>query len=766
LAAFCDNVVFAFLKHMAPAEINKPQPKRSYRTRIVVLGTLALSLFVVIFSQQAFRLTFLRPESNGQTIILFALSALVFLLFLILTFVLLRTLLKLYAERRGGVLGSQFRTRMVLGALVLSFAPVIFLCLFSYGLMNRSVETWFSRPVQDVYSDTRTVAGLLLNYATENAREEARSLAGLPEVQRAFATGEFSPVLAEFRRHEPTLEGGFAIAIVDGSEEASFHEPDMWPVIRARLPAEAQLLGPSPQYIRLNGVDYTLGLAPVGSRGRILVGLKLPATFFSTVAENEQSDRRYNEMRTNRKIVRNTYVLQLLLLTVLLLFAATWFAMFLSKFVTQQVAALAAATQEISLGRFDYRIDVTSDDELGRLAQSFNRMAQELESNRRQLESSARSLADANVAIEQRRQHMETILESIPTGVLSLDAQRRVTHMNTALLRIFHALEARLVVGAPLDGVFPAEVIGDLSAMLRKADRMGSITSQMEIAIEPLHLDLAVTAAALHIDRQHMGYVLVFEDLSDLLKAQKQAAWREVARRVAHEIKNPLTPIALSAERIRRHLERSAPPDNQSLAVIQGCAETIGGAVETVRTLVDEFSTLARFPTAQPQPADINFIVQSALSLFEGRLDGIQVHTDLAPSLPKVLADPEAMKRVLANLVDNAAEAMQHTLVREVHMSTALLGRRDMVEIVVADTGPGVSQEMKERLFLPYFSTKHRGTGLGLAIVSRIIEDHHGLIRVEENSPVGTRFVIELPLALAEENGAANGIRNGAGTHA
>jgi len=250
--------------------------------------------------------------------------------------------------------------------------------------------------------------------------------------------------------------------------------------------------------------------------------------------------------------------------------------------------------------------------------------------------------------------------------------------------------------------------------------------------------------------------VLVFEDLSDVLRAQRQTAWREVARRVAHEIKNPLTPIALSAERIRKHLDRGATPDAASLEVIHGCADTIANAVETVRALVNEFSTLARFPAAQPQPANINSIVESALGMFNGRLDGIQMRTLLSPDLPRVMADSEAMKLAVANLVDNAAEAVQDALVREIQISTALLSSRDVVEIVVADSGHGVTPELKEKLFLPYFSTKKRGTGLGLAIVSRIIEDHHGSIRVEENQPVGAKFIVELPVALESMSVQAN----------
>ncbi|MGH9493120.1 MAG: sensor histidine kinase, partial [Terriglobales bacterium] len=335
-------------------------------------------------------------------------------------------------------------------------------------------------------------------------------------------------------------------------------------------------------------------------------------------------------------------------------------------------------------------------------------------------------------------------------------AERRLTRTNPAFHRIFGAQDARrpdgigaraFATGSSLRDLFADDVVQELDHLLRKADRMGTATSQMEIALPRVRLNVAVTVASLQHDGQRLGYVLVFEDLSDLLRAQKQAAWREVARRVAHEIKNPLTPIAISAERIRRHLERGAPPDAASVKVLQSCAETIAGAVETVRTLVDEFATMARFPTSQPQPANVNSIVEGALAMFNGRLENIQVQTDLAPGLPSVMADPESMKRALANLVDNAAEAMQDSLVREVHISTALVQPKDAVEIVVADTGHGVTRELKEKLFLPYFSTKERGTGLGLAIVSRIIEDHHGSIRVEENSPIGARFVVELPVA-------------------
>ena len=717
---------------------------------ILLLAAGIILLFGILLSQSSFDLPFLNPDTNQQLLFFAALSALIFLLFVALTFVLARNLLKLFAERRLGVLGSKFRTRLVVAGLLLSFLPVIVMFWFAYGLMNRSIDKWFSRPVEEVHADTTAIASLLSNYAAQNARAEAVSIAASPETQRAFSGRGFSTVMSEFRRHEPTLQGGFIFAIENGNAEASFGAPAAWPLLKTKVPIQ-KLSSGTPVRMTWEQTDYMLGAAAVGDRGLILVGMPLPQKFSETVRQSEVSEKRYLELSRSRKTLRRTYMGMLLLLTVMVLFATTWLALFLSKLVTRPVAALAEATQEISRGRLDYRVEVSAADEIGDLVRSFNRMAAELESSRHQIEASSRDLSAANMTLEQRSRHIETILESIPTGVLSLDANRRITHVNHALLRMFtpgRAGEApKLLIGAALPDVFPPDVLEDLEPLLRRADRMGMTTTQMEITLQRSKFNVAVTVATLQHAGKELGYVVVFEDLSDLLRAQKQAAWREVARRVAHEIKNPLTPIALSAERIRRHLQRDTRPETASLRVLHSCAETIAGAVETLRTLVDEFSTLARFPTAQPQAADINSIVENALAMFNGRLDNIRVQTFLGSDLPKVMADSEAMKRVLANLVDNAAEAMQGALVREIHISTSLVASRDAVEIAVADTGHGVTQELKERLFLPYFSTKKRGTGLGLAIVNRIIEDHHGSIRVEENQPVGARFVVELPLA-------------------
>ncbi len=729
----------------------RPEDNSGRRRRVIFSLTAGvLVLFAVILWQTSFNLT-LTPDSNQQLIFFAALSAVIFLLFVALTFVLARNLLKLFAERRLGVLGSKLRTRLVVAGLLLSFLPVIMMFWFAYGLMNRSIDKWFSQPVEAVRQDTAAMASMISNYASQNASAEAFVIASSPETERAFAGHSFSSVVNVFRRHEPTLEGGFAFAIEDGNAEASFGAPAPWPLLRAKLPHQP-LLANLPAHFTWDKTEYILGTAPVGDHGMILVAMPLPQKFSETVKQIETSQQRYLELAASRKLLRRTYMGYLLLLTVLVLFATTWLALFLSKLVTRPVAALAEAMQEISRGRLDYRVEVRAADEIGDLVRSFNRMAEELEGSRRQIETSSREVRLANEALEQRRRHIETILESIPTGVISLDAARRVTHVNHALLRMFHPVggdsgKPALLIGAALPDLFPREVVEDLEPLLRRADRMGTTTTQLELVLPGEKINAAVTVATLQHEHQRLGYVLVFEDLSDLLKAQKQAAWREVARRVAHEIKNPLTPIALSAERIRRHLERGKQVDAASVQIINSCAETISGAVETVRTLVDEFSTLARFPASKPQPADINAIIENTLAMFDGRLDNVRVQTSLGDGLPRVMADPDAIKRALANLVDNAAEAVQSSMVREISIVTALVASRDAVEITVSDTGHGVTQELKERLFLPYFSTKKRGTGLGLAIVSRIIEDHRGSIRVEENQPVGARFVVELPVA-------------------
>jgi two-component system nitrogen regulation sensor histidine kinase NtrY len=379
---------------------------------------------------------------------------------------------------------------------------------------------------------------------------------------------------------------------------------------------------------------------------------------------------------------------------------------------------------------------------------SFNHMASDLEASRQMAESSSAQLTAANQAIEERRRELETIVETIPSGVVTLDGSGVVLQSNRAFAALMGLREDADLTGQKIESVMPAECAEDLAGVIRRGHRMGAASTEMEFHARGRTNHLAITSARLELARGQAGSVLVVEDTTDLLRAQRQLAWKEVAQRVAHEIKNPLTPIALSAERIARHLDRG---QSDSLSVIRKCSEVILGCVGTLRTLVDQFSALAQFPAPQPRACDLNRVAEEALALFAGRLQGITVQRDLEPGLPTVVADPEAIRRALANLIDNAAEAMQGSLLRVLGIHTSLTEDGAAVEVGVSDTGHGITDEIRERLFLPFYSTKHRGTGLGLSIAAKIVQEHGGSIRAEANSPKGARFLLRLPLV---ENGA------------
>jgi PAS domain S-box-containing protein len=384
-------------------------------------------------------------------------------------------------------------------------------------------------------------------------------------------------------------------------------------------------------------------------------------------------------------------------------------------------------------------------------------MTAQLGEGRRQINEFTRNLQLAFEERERRRKLMETILESIPTGVLSLDANAQILRVNSAVSNIFgeRAREVRTV----------PELLGEEASRLVMG-LMGIASREIEITASGRLARMAVTVSSLGSRRENSGFVVVIDDVTELLRAQKAAAWQEVAKRIAHEIKNPLTPIMLSAQRLKRHLDRAAstPPvaNHTSLeALVAECAGLIEREVHTLESLVDEFSQFARFPAARLAPADLNAILGSALALFQDRLEGIVVRTELAPNLPVVKADAELLRRVFVNLIDNAAEAMEGSTVRRLLLATRAVEDRDSVEVEIADTGHGISPEDKDRLFLPHFSTKERGTGLGLAISSRIVAEHNGTIRVVDHNPVGSRFLIRFPAEIPAAIGAPNGGTNG-----
>jgi PAS domain S-box-containing protein len=413
----------------------------------------------------------------------------------------------------------------------------------------------------------------------------------------------------------------------------------------------------------------------------------------------------------------------------------------------------------IAKGQYSHRIPIGTVKELGELVRSFNAMAADLERTRELADSSTAQLSDANQALQGRRRELETILQTIPTGVIILNEELRIQQTNQAATDLLtlrsHATDEEGGANEdrpPLETLFPADQQDDLWRMVRRCQRMGIAESDFEFRRGGESVNLAVTVALLEVEHQRRGYIMVLEDVTESLRAQRQVAWKEAAQRVAHEIKNPLTPIALSAGRIQRHLERNAP---ESPAVIRHCSEVILNSVETMRTLVDEFAALAQFPVPQIRPVDLNEVVRIAVDSFAGRLEDIRVIQHLAPQSAMVAADPAGLTRAFMNLIDNAAEAMQESLLRELTIETGVLADGMMAEVVVADTGQGLTDEARERLFLPYFSTKQRGTGLGLAITAKIVQEHNGFIRAEQNLPAGARFIVELPLAAAATNGHA-----------
>jgi two-component system, NtrC family, nitrogen regulation sensor histidine kinase NtrY len=722
-------------------------------------------LVLVLVALNAFNLPFLRPHSTSQIFLFTALSVIAFLLLLTLLILLFRNIVKLLADQRSRVLGSRIRSRMLGGALLLSFAPAVFMFLFSFGLLNRSMERWFSQPASQLRQDSTRVSLELSQYAAANARAEAESLASSPSLNHSLETGNSEALLREMSTHRITLEGGFTVIYRNGVAISQYQLPAdngralirSWmdeaggDVAQGQEPLTATVLHAAQRSdipMLVAGKDeYVLGEASTGEGGIVVTGLPLPAGLSATVQDIRSGARDYQILYRARTRIRTTYLLLLFLLTTLVFFSSSWLALFLSKQVTRPVEALADAMDAVAAGHYSHRVKVVATEELGDLVRSFNRMAEDLEESRALAETSTTQLSAANRALEERRSELETVLETIPSGVVTLDPHMRVLQANRASRNLLSPRSHQDLRGMPLDAILPREIADELIVLLRRSKRMGLAATEIELPGGRGALNVTATIARLELGKDREGCILVLEDVTDFLHAQRQVAWKEVAQRVAHEIKNPLTPIALSAERIRKHVDR---PTAESESVIRKCSDVILGSVQTMRRLVDQFASLAQFPTSRPKACDLNSIVESALALFAGRIQHIRVVKRLGEGIPPVLADPEALKRALANLIDNAAEAMQSSLLRELTIETGMIEGHTTAEIVVADTGHGLNDEMRERLFLPYFSTKQRGTGLGLAIAAKIIQEHSGAVRAEQNSPAGARFIIELPLADAK----------------
>ena len=669
------------------------------RKRLIIgSGFLLLAILVTLeVWQGSFTFGPFAPSSMQQTVLFWAVSTFIFVLTITLGFILFRTGLKLYIERQSNRPGSHIKSKLIGGAIALSALPVFFLVLWSVSVLNRNLESWFSRPARNMNIELTQVADALDQEVRSKLTAQAHLLASLSPAESADYYERF--------------------CLANEIERAEVESPKGVKRVLCAVP-------------KLRSTDlYTVDTET--SHGTITLSARLPLNLAAKQAEISGYVAEYNRLAVDRKAFRSMYLLLLSLITLFILFFATWIARYMAGQISTPITALLKAAEQIRKGNLGYRVHVAAIDEMATLVKAFNEMTEALEANSKELES--------------RRRFTEAILESIPTGVISLTADGRIQRVNRALMGIFP--EEQVARATRLSDLFSRDDTAEIRYLMNRARRTGVAGTQIEYKAERHVLHLALTVAALDAQRSS-GFVLVVEDTSDLLRAQKAAAWHEVARRVAHEIKNPLTPIALCADRIGRQLERAESiPDtsaSDTRRILQECSTTIAREVESVRTLVDEFSQFSRFPAAQPVASDLNEVVENALAVFEGRLEGIQVRTDLADDLPAVNIDREQFKRVVVNLVDNAAEAMQESPSKRLYIATRHT-EIDSVELIVADTGCGVSRDDKEKLFLPYFSTKGRGTGLGLAIVNRILVDHDATIRIEDNVPAGARFIVDLP---------------------
>jgi PAS domain S-box-containing protein len=739
-------------------------PTRNPRSRVsrvwlAVGAVLVVLLAAAVFTLGSLSLPF-EPSEPGEFTLLFALSTFIVAALFVFGLILVRSLLRLWAERQAGQLGSRFKTKMVFGAMGISLLPVIFMFFISYALLNRTLAKWFPRPLEIATQESQRMLNELGEWEHRRLTTIGQNAVRAENAKRDLL-GRGNGTLAIRIAMQAGADVAWTVSPARGIEAGVGQGPQRItrgdvvlvdletspPRLIRRMPSGAELW----QIYE----ELVLGArTPVGNgKGELVVARSLPKTFAARYSEVENQVATYRAHGQGLRAFKTQMLLTLLLFTVLLLFAATWFALFLSKQVTVPIQALAEATREVSRGNFSHQVDVQAHDELGTLVSSFNQMTAQLGQSQQQINEFTRSLQQAVTEIEQRRKLMETILENVPTGVLSLDATGTILRANHAVARIFGDAGRRAPTLAALAG---EEAARGIEALMRKSLRLGTASKELEIALPGPDssaasgrvLHAAVTVSSLGPRRENPGFVVVIDDLTELLRAQKAAAWQSVAQRIAHEIKNPLTPIQLSVQRLARHLERLPAPQNGELEKLAGeCAALIEREVSALKSLVDEFSQFARFPAPRPVALEVNPLVASALEVFAGRLEGISVRTELTADLPLIKADPELLRRVLVNLIDNAAEAMEGATRRELLIATRGVNEGETLEIVVADTGHGISPEDKDKLFLPHFSTRSRGTGLGLAIAGRIVADHFGTIRAEDNAPAGARFVIRLPVA-------------------
>jgi two-component system, NtrC family, nitrogen regulation sensor histidine kinase NtrY len=744
-----------------PATATAPAPKRPFRDnpRLIIAGIVVLVGVLVALLAITNGTSRFSPDFLSE-FVLYALSAADLTMLAALVFVLARNIIKLIVERRKALPFARFRAKLVVLLLGMTLAPAVLVLLVGSELIRTSVDRWFNAPMDEVLSSANKIASDYYaerqNAVTDHATRIARALSTVD-----LANSDVRPIrdllTPDVTSQRVQMVSVYRVTAPGGSLDV------LQPVVEIAAPslppgssgAAADRLASQ----ALSATNATRSIEPTTTGGDLLragVAIRrgdgkiagvVVATDYLTGDMAARSRRLtkafedYNQLRVLKRPLTGVYLSFFLMTTLLILVGSTWMGLYMAKRITGPVQALATAAREIGAGRLDQRVEPQSHDEFGSLVEAFNAMASELATSRRKVERGTIQLEKKHVEVEGRRRYIETILERIATGVVSIDAGGAITTINSAASRLL-TLD-RQIVGQPAHAVFDRADLQPLTRLLAAAGRGLAEPTAHEIALarEGHELHLAAVATPLTGDSgEPEGVVLVLDDVTPLIRAQKVAAWREVARRLAHEIKNPLTPIQLSAERLRRHFS-TAP--SQSKALLDECTSTIIGEVESLKGLVDEFSQFARMPSPRTVPTDLAQLITDTVALYNGIFSDVRIDQRYAPGVPLVRLDPEQIRRVIINLVDNAIEAMERR--GAIVLETQLDPSNGLVRVMVSDNGPGIPAAEREKLFLPYYSTKRRGSGLGLAIVRRIIAEHGGSIDVGDNTPRGTRFTIELP---------------------
>jgi two-component system, NtrC family, nitrogen regulation sensor histidine kinase NtrY len=730
---------------------HEPRPPFRDNPRLILTGIGVLLAVLIAIVMAGNRSSSYTPDFLVE-FVLYGLLAADLTMVVALVFLLARNVVKLVVERRRGRPFARFRAKLVALLIGMTLVPAVLVLAVGSELIRTSLDRWFTAPMEEILASANRIAGDYYREQQAHVSEHAARVArALGEVDLVAEPTESLRALVTVEAIADRVQVVQVYRAVPGSDPAALERlfeiaqpatpPGYSRTSTERIASETLSGATPPDLVETRGPDGDLlhGAAVIRASDGRVTGVvvatgHLSGELASRSRQMTAAFENYSQLRVFQRPLTGVYLSFFLMVTLMILVGATWMGLYLAKRITQPIQMLAHAAREIGAGHLDQRVEPQSDDEFGSLTEAFNTMAGELATSRRRIEQST-------IDLERRRRYVETILERITTGVISINTTGIVTTINSAAARLLGV--PRSVVGQPARVVFDRPGLEPLVAMIAgpSSDRTAPLEREMAIAREGHEAHLSVVATPLIGDAGNPeGRILVLDDVTPLIRAQKVAAWREVARRLAHEIKNPLTPIQLSAERMRRHFS-DAP--SGARALVEECTTTIVGEVESLKALVDEFSQFARMPPPRTTPTDVHALIASSLALYDGLFTDVEFVRRFAAEVPLVRLDPEQIRRVIINVVDNAIEAMDRQ--GRIVIETQHDAPNHLVRIVVADNGPGIPPGEREKLFLPYYSTKRRGSGLGLAIVRRIIAEHGGTIDAGDNDPHGTRFTIELP---------------------